>query len=51
MSFVEYVQVLLAVAVAERQWLLYETSSIVVQLDFGSKEYYFELEPHHDRWV
>ena len=31
MSFVEYVQVLLAVAVAvaERQWLLYETSSIV----------------------
>ena len=30
-SFVEYVQVLLAVAVAvaERQWLLYETSSIV----------------------
>ena len=31
MSFVEYVQVLLAVAVAvaEREWLLYETCSIV----------------------
>ena len=24
---------------------------LFLEADFGSKEHYFELEPHHDRWV